>query len=208
MSLFVGNISKNVKSRDLDDAFDRYGRCSINYKVRWVYLRGLMLLLLMRMSEMGKRPWQSYRARTWEVSRSTSVSKSSQVEWSRRSGRYDPSSSRRPPRRSRDEIECYTCGEKGHYARECYQHHSRKRRSRSREYRRGDRDYRRHGPRRSPSYPSRGSRTPSPAPRYRKSARDRSDSPDSRDNYHYRDERRSPPGRRERSRSKEDKRHY
>lgn len=33
MSLFVGNISKNVRSRDLDDEFERYGRCSINYKV-------------------------------------------------------------------------------------------------------------------------------------------------------------------------------
>ena len=166
---------------------------------------------------MEKRPWLSYRVRIWEDSRSTSVSDGVIfVEWSRRSGRYDPSSSRRPPRRSRDEIECYTCGEKGHYARECYQHHSRKRRSRSREYRRGggggggggERDYRRHGGRRSPSYPSRGSRTPSPPARYRKSARDRSETPDSRDNYHYRDERRSPPGRRERSRSKEDKRHY
>ena len=40
MSLFVGNISKNVKSRDLDDAFDRYGRCSINYKVSLDYSRG------------------------------------------------------------------------------------------------------------------------------------------------------------------------
>ena len=29
----MGNISKNVRSRDLDDEFERYGRCSINYKV-------------------------------------------------------------------------------------------------------------------------------------------------------------------------------
>ncbi len=33
MSLFVGNISKNVRSRDLDDEFERFGRCNINYKV-------------------------------------------------------------------------------------------------------------------------------------------------------------------------------
>ena len=33
MSIFVGNISKNVRSRDLDDEFDKFGPCNINYKV-------------------------------------------------------------------------------------------------------------------------------------------------------------------------------
>ena len=33
MSLFVGNISKNVKKSDLVDEFDKYGKCDINHKV-------------------------------------------------------------------------------------------------------------------------------------------------------------------------------
>ena len=33
MSLFVGNISKNVKKSDLVDEFDKFGKCDINHKV-------------------------------------------------------------------------------------------------------------------------------------------------------------------------------
>ena len=33
MSLFIGNISKNVKKSDLVDEFDRFGKCDINHKV-------------------------------------------------------------------------------------------------------------------------------------------------------------------------------
>ncbi len=33
MSLFCGNISKNVRSRDLEDEFKRFGHCSLNIKV-------------------------------------------------------------------------------------------------------------------------------------------------------------------------------
>lgn len=34
MSLFVGNISKNVRSKDLQEAFDKYGKCELNIKVQ------------------------------------------------------------------------------------------------------------------------------------------------------------------------------
>jgi hypothetical protein len=33
MSLFVGNISKNVRKSDLTEEFDRFGKCDINLKV-------------------------------------------------------------------------------------------------------------------------------------------------------------------------------
>ena len=33
MSLFIGNISKNVKKSDLVDDFDKFGKCDINHKV-------------------------------------------------------------------------------------------------------------------------------------------------------------------------------
>ena len=34
MSLFVGNISKNVRRQDLVDQFEKFGKCDINIKVR------------------------------------------------------------------------------------------------------------------------------------------------------------------------------
>lgn len=34
MSLFVGNISRNVKTSDLKDAFQKFGECDINIKVQ------------------------------------------------------------------------------------------------------------------------------------------------------------------------------
>ena len=34
MSLFIGNISRNVKTRDLEDALEKYGTCTCNHKVR------------------------------------------------------------------------------------------------------------------------------------------------------------------------------
>ncbi len=33
MSLFIGNISKNVKKSELVDEFDKFGKCDINHKV-------------------------------------------------------------------------------------------------------------------------------------------------------------------------------
>lgn len=33
MSLFIGNISKNVKKNELVDEFDKFGKCDINHKV-------------------------------------------------------------------------------------------------------------------------------------------------------------------------------
>jgi RNA recognition motif-containing protein len=34
MSLFVGNISKNVHRQDLIEQFEKFGKCDINIKVQ------------------------------------------------------------------------------------------------------------------------------------------------------------------------------
>lgn len=33
MSLFIGNVSKNVRRQDLVDAFEHFGKCDVNIKV-------------------------------------------------------------------------------------------------------------------------------------------------------------------------------
>lgn len=33
MSLFIGNVSKNVRRQDLVDAFEKFGKCDVNIKV-------------------------------------------------------------------------------------------------------------------------------------------------------------------------------
>ena len=33
MSLFVGNISKNVRTQEIKDTFEHFGKCEINIKV-------------------------------------------------------------------------------------------------------------------------------------------------------------------------------
>ena len=56
------------------------------------------------------------------------------IEWSKKSGRYDPSSSRRPTK-DKPELKCRECGRRGHMSRDCPRK-SRKHRSRSKEHRR------------------------------------------------------------------------
>ena len=36
MSLFVGNISKNIKISELEDEFLKFGACIIKPKVKWL----------------------------------------------------------------------------------------------------------------------------------------------------------------------------
>lgn len=35
MSLFIGNISKNVKYEDLVEEFEKYGKCDFKHKVNF-----------------------------------------------------------------------------------------------------------------------------------------------------------------------------
>jgi RNA recognition motif-containing protein len=42
MSIFVGNISKNVKKSDMQDEFEKFGKCDINFKVPILLLLSLL----------------------------------------------------------------------------------------------------------------------------------------------------------------------
>ena len=58
MSLFVGNISRNVKSRDLEEEFNRFGKCTLNSKVGQIGRvgRAAMRSSSMRTKRTLKRP--------------------------------------------------------------------------------------------------------------------------------------------------------
>ena len=66
------------------------------------------------------------------------------IEWSKKSGRYNPSASKRPGKDKHDP-KCRDCGRRGHSSRDCTR---RRHRSRSRDY-----DRRRREPSRSESEP-------------------------------------------------------
>ena len=74
MSLFVGNISRNVKTRDLEEEFDKFGKCTLNSKVEKeiVRSRAATPLWSTRTRKMPKKPVWSSKAKIWVDFRSLS----------------------------------------------------------------------------------------------------------------------------------------
>lgn len=79
MSLFVGNISRNVSATEFEQQFERLGACTVNFKGSFAFIE-----------------YKDERDAEEAINQLNSKDMGGQkiaVEWSRKSGRFDPKNS-------------------------------------------------------------------------------------------------------------------
>ena len=111
MSLFVGNISKHVKSEELENEFSRFGHCEIKRQVSNVsksHLLPISISIVDASASPGVILFQgSYAFIEYDSEKAAEEAMAQLngvnlkgleigIEWSKRSSRYDPRQSRRP----------------------------------------------------------------------------------------------------------------
>jgi len=152
MSLFVGNLPRDVNYDELKMVFDKQGPCKIVLKGAFAFVD------FEHMSDAEKAKEELVEMDMGGVKIN--------IEWSKKSKNFDPA--KRPPfmrRDNREDKRCYNCDRSGHLQRDCKSRprdnrdrdgRGRRERSRSRDRYSRDRDNRRDVRRRSRS-PRRGS---------------------------------------------------
>ncbi len=85
MSLFVGNISKNVRKSDVIDEFEKFGKCDISFK------GGSFAFIEYDNERDAEDAMEDLQAKDMGGLKLN-------IEWSKKSGRYDAKNSKRPPR--------------------------------------------------------------------------------------------------------------
>lgn len=90
MSLFVGNISRSIRAEDLEEEFDKIGPCTVNFKVNcFSHVQGSFAFIEF------KEEKDAEDAITELNNKNLGGSKIA-IEWSKKSGRFDPKQSTRP----------------------------------------------------------------------------------------------------------------
>lgn len=90
MSLFVGNVSRSIRAEDLEEEFDKIGPCTVNFKV---------ILLLMRQGSFAFVEFKEEKDAEDAINELNNKSLGGSriaIEWSKKSGRFDPKTSTRP----------------------------------------------------------------------------------------------------------------
>jgi splicing factor, arginine/serine-rich 7 len=106
MSLFVGNISRSVTATDLEKEFTSFGHCSINYKGSYSFAE-------FDNEKDAEEAMEHLQSKNMGGKRIN-------IEWSRKSKRYDGDrKSRRSVSPRKRDGRCYNCGLKGHYLKDC-----------------------------------------------------------------------------------------
>ena len=165
MSLFIGNTANKITKKELEDLFNKYGKCDINYKGAFAFAE----YALDKEAEIAKS----------ELNKKEVNGRVLSIEWSKKSKNY----TKKRYNESSLRVKCYICGRGGHFARDChkkrrsdsYRHYHSRRRYRSRSRSHHYHHHRRYSSSRSPS--KRSSRRRSPKTRsYRSRSRSKSKS--------------------------------
>ena len=110
MSLFVGNISRNVSPKELESEFGRFGACKIIHRGSYAFIEYTHDSNAERDAEHAKRNLDGKNMGGLCLN----------IEWSKRSGKFNPSESNRPvPQKERTKEKCFNCGKIGHISRSC-----------------------------------------------------------------------------------------
>ena len=108
MSLFLGNISKSINTADLEKVFSDHGQCRINFKGSYAF------------AEFDSE--KDAEGAIGNLQGKDIGGRQLNIEWSKKSKRFDESKSIRKKRsispRSK-EGRCFNCNGRGHYMRDC-----------------------------------------------------------------------------------------
>ena len=118
MSLFIGNLSRETREKDIEDLFSPYGKCKINFKGTFAFAA----FEEEKEAEKAKEELQSKKVCGREIN----------VEWCKSKPRGDRDRERerykeRDRDNDRDKGKCFNCNKYGHYARDCPEQDSRRR---------------------------------------------------------------------------------
>ena len=93
-SLFIGNISRNVKPQDLEDELNKFGKCRVNFKVRYELLDNIQGSYAFVEFDDDKEAEEALDGLQDKEMGGLKIT----LEWSKKSGKFDQKGSSRPPR--------------------------------------------------------------------------------------------------------------
>mmetsp|Transcript_31498 Transcript_31498/g.54599 ORF Transcript_31498/g.54599 Transcript_31498/m.54599 type:complete len:249 (-) Transcript_31498:1004-1750(-) len=105
ISLFVGNVSRNVQTRQLEEEFFRFGPCKVIHRSGYAFIE----YRNERDADTAKNAMHGKNLGGLCVN----------VQWSKRSGNFDQNDTSEQVPKDLYKDRCYNCGKRGHISRDC-----------------------------------------------------------------------------------------